>query len=95
LLGGYLGARHFGASKLGMFGAVVGALVGMFFGIIGLLAGPLLGAIAGEVIAGKRLVKAGRAGWGTLLGNLLAMIGKLAIGLVMISWFLVAAPSPI
>ena len=46
------------------------------------------------LVAGKRLVSAGRAGWGTLLGNLAGMIGKLTIGLVMVSWFLVAAPAP-
>ena len=49
---------------------------------------------AGEIVSGKRLVKAGRAGWGTLLGNIAGMVGKLAIGLAMVTWFLVATPSP-
>src|SRR4051794_10697075 len=62
---GYFGAKKFGASRWGTFGAVVGALVGLFFGIIGLFEGPLIGAIVGEFIAGKRLIDAGRAGWGT------------------------------
>ena len=30
----------------------------------------MIGAIAGEVIGGKEIVKAGRAGWGTFLGSL-------------------------
>jgi uncharacterized protein YqgC (DUF456 family) len=93
-LGGYLGAKHFGASKWGTFGAVLGALVGLFFGIIGLFAGPVIGAIAGEFVAGKKAIDAGRAGWGSLLGNLGGMIGKLVIALVMISVFLMSAPSP-
>jgi uncharacterized protein len=93
-LSGYLGAKYFGATKWGMFGAVIGALVGIVFGIIGLFIGPVIGAIIGEFIAGKRLIDAERAGWGTLLGNLGGMIGKLVIALVMITIFLIAAPSP-
>jgi uncharacterized protein YqgC (DUF456 family) len=93
-LSGYFGAKYFGATKWGMFGAVIGALVGIVFGIIGLFIGPVIGAITGEFIAGKRLIDAGRAGWGSLLGNLGGIIGKLVIALVMIAIFLMAVPSP-
>jgi uncharacterized protein YqgC (DUF456 family) len=93
-LSGYFGAKYFGATKWGMFGAIIGALVGIFFGFIGLFVGPVIGAIAGEFIAGKQLVDAGRAGWGSLLGNFAGMLGKLAIALVMIVLFLVNAPAP-
>ena len=93
-LGGYFGAKYFGATKWGMFGAVIGALVGLVFGIIGLFIGPVIGAIIGEFLAGKRLIDAGRAGWGSLLGNLGGMIGKLVIALVMITIFLMTVPSP-
>jgi uncharacterized protein len=93
-LGGYFGAKYFGATKWGMFGAVIGALVGIVFGIIGLFIGPVIGAITGEFIAGKRLIDAGRAGWGSLLGNLGGMIGKLVIALVMITIFLMTVPPP-
>ena len=93
-LSGYFGAKYFGATKWGMFGAMIGALVGVFFGFIGLFVGPVIGAIAGEFIAGKQLVDAGRAGWGSLLGNFAGMLGKLAIALVMIVLFLVNAPPP-
>jgi uncharacterized protein YqgC (DUF456 family) len=91
----YFGAKRFGATKWGALGAVLGVIVGLFFPFPGLIIGPVAGAIAGELLAGKRLVSAGRAGWGTLLGNLAGMIGKLTIGLVMVSWFLVATPSPL
>src|SRR5256714_1091732 len=94
VLAGYFGAKYFGATKWGTLGAIVGALIGLVFGIVGLLAGPVLGAIAGEFIAGKRMVDAGRAGWGSLLGNIGGMIGKLVIALAMITIFLVNAPSP-
>ena len=51
-LSGYFGAKYFGATKWGMFGALIGAVVGIFFGFIGLFVGPVIGAIAGEFIAG-------------------------------------------
>lgn len=93
-LGGYFGAKFFGATKWGMFGAVLGVLAGLFFGLAGLFIGPVVGAIAGELVGGKRMVDAGRAGWGSLLGNLGGMLGKLLIGLVMITIFLTSVPAP-
>ena len=94
VVAGYFGAKYLGATKWGTFGAILGALVGLFFGIIGLFAGPVIGAIAGEFIAGKRMIDAGRAGWGSLLGNIGGMIAKLVIALAMITIFLVTVPSP-
>ncbi len=93
-LGGYYGAKYFGATRWGTFGAILGAIVGLFFGLIGLFLGPVIGAIAGEFIAGKKMIDAGRAGWGSLLGNLSGMVGKLLIGLAMIVIFLMTAPAP-
>jgi uncharacterized protein YqgC (DUF456 family) len=93
-LSGYFGAKYFGATKWGMFGAVLGALIGLFFGIIGLFIGPVVGAIAGEFVAGKRMIDAGRAGWGSLLGNLGGIAAKLVIGLAMITIFFVTVPAP-
>jgi uncharacterized protein YqgC (DUF456 family) len=93
-LGSYFGAKYFGATRWGAFGAIIGALIGLFFGIIGLFAGPVIGAVAGEFIAGKRMIDAGRAGWGSLLGNLGAMIGRLVIALAMITIFFLTVPAP-
>jgi uncharacterized protein YqgC (DUF456 family) len=93
-LGGYFGAKYFGATRWATFGAIAGALVGIFFGVIGLFVGPVIGAIAGEFLAGKRMIDAGRAGWGSLIGNLGGMIGKLVIALVMITIFLTNVPMP-
>lgn len=93
-LSGYFGARYFGATKWGMFGAILGALIGIFFGIIGLFVAPVIGAILGEFVAGKRMIDAGRAGWGSLLGNLGGMISKLVIALVMITIFFMTVPTP-
>ena len=93
-LGSYFGAKYFGATKWGTWGAILGALIGLFFGLIGLFVGPVIGAIIGEVIAGKRMIDAGRAGWGSLLGNIGAMLAKLIIALAMIIIFLIAVPVP-
>ena len=93
-ISGYFGARYFGATKWGMFGTLLGAMMGVFFGIAGLFVGPVIGAIAGEFIAGKQMIDAGRAGWGSLLGSLGAMIGKLGIALVMISIFFLTVRAP-
>ncbi len=92
---GYFGAKYFGASRWGVVGAVIGGIVGIFTGFVTLLVLPIAGAIAGELIAGKRLISAGKAGWGTLLGNLAGMIGKLALGLAMVVWFLLDAKGPV
>jgi uncharacterized protein len=95
IVSGYFGAKYFGATRWGTFGAIIGALFGLFFGVVGLFVGPVLGAIVGEFIAGKRMIDAGRAGWGSLLGNLAGMIGRLMIALAMITIFLMSAPSPV
>ena len=92
---GYLGAKRFGATKWGLIGCAAGALAGLFFGLLGLFVGPVIGAIGGELIGGKEIVKAGRAGWGTFLGSLAALIAKLFIGLIMIVIFLMNVPSPL
>ncbi len=94
VLAGYFGAKYFGATKWATFGAIAGALIGLFFGILGLFVGPVVGAITGEFIAGKRMIDAGRAGWGSLLGNLGGMVAKLIIALAMITIFLFAVASP-
>src|ERR1044071_3167550 len=94
VLAGYFGAKYFGATKWGTFGAILGALIGLFFGLFGLFIGPVIGALAGDVIPGKRMIDPGRAGWGSLLGNLGAMLAKLMIALAMITIFLISVPSP-
>jgi uncharacterized protein YqgC (DUF456 family) len=90
----YFGAKRFGASRWGIFGATVGVVIGIFSGFVLLLVAPVIGAIVGELIAGKQLVAAGRAGWGSLLGNLAGMVGKLLIALAMVTIFLLTAKAP-
>ena len=50
-------SRRAGATKAGVWGAVVGGLVGLFFGLPGLLLGPVAGAAApAAAIVGKQIV---------------------------------------
>lgn len=91
---GYFGARRFGATRWGAIGAVIGGIIAIFTGFVLLLVLPIIGAIVGEIIGGKRGMDAGRAGWGTFLGNLAGMVAKLAISLGMIIWWLMAVRAP-
>lgn len=82
-LGRAWGARRFGASKAGAWGAVIGTIVGLFFLPLGLILGPFLGVAVAELISGRTTTESIRAGWGGLIGALGSMAVKLmvAIGL--------------
>ena len=94
ILSGAMGAKYFGATRWGAIGGILGAIVGLFFGLPGLFIGPLAGAILGELLGGKGVLPAGKSGWGTFLGTTAGMIGKFAIGVIMIGWFTVTALMP-
>jgi uncharacterized protein YqgC (DUF456 family) len=82
-----MGAKWFGATKWGMYGAIAGGVVGLFFGIIGLLAGPLIGAFAGELLlARKRISGSLKSTWGTLVGTAAGVLvrGGLAIAMLIL-----------
>lgn len=83
------GAKRFGASRAGTWGAIIGSIVGLFFMPIGLLAGPFLGAMLGELIAGRPTEDALRAGLGGLIGVLGSIAMNVVLGLALIVSFLV------
>lgn len=89
-ISGAVGAKYFGATRLGAIGGIVGALVGMFFFPLGLFLGPIAGVLIGEIIGGKELVAAGKSTWGTLLGTTAGLIVKLALALAMVLWWVLA-----
>lgn len=88
---GALGAKHFGATRWGSIGGILGAIVGIFFGLPGIFLGPLIGVLGGELLGGRGLLPAGRSTWGTLLGTTAGIVLKLMLGAAMIAWFLLAA----
>lgn len=82
------GAKKYGASKLGLWGSIIGMLIGLFFfPPLGMLIGAIVGAFAGELIAGKEVKKALRAGWGVFVGNMLVIILKLAFSGVILFFY--------
>jgi len=77
------GTKHYGGSKWGVWGSTIGVFIGLFFGAAGVIFGPLVGAILGELIAGKQIHEAIKAGWGSFIGILFGTILKLiACGLM-------------
>lgn len=89
---GAAGAKWFGGSKWGSWGALVGGIVGMFFFPFGLFLGPLIGALLFEkLFAKKENTAAAVSGVGSVLGTVAGMIIKLAVGVVMSGWFIIDA----
>lgn len=75
--------KKFGASSYGVWGSIIGMVMGIFFTPLGMVLGLLLGAIAGEVIYGRTHADALKAGVGTLVGTLVAIVVKLGLAAVM------------
>ena len=80
------GTKHYGGTKWGVWGSTIGVFVGLFFGAMGVIFGPLIGAVIGELISGKQLNDALKAGWGSFVGILFGTILKLiACGLMTVA----------
>ena len=73
-----IGAKKFSCSRWGVFGCAAGTVAGLFFLPIGLVAGPFLGALAGELIAGKRVGSSLFGAFGALVGFLTGVLLKVA-----------------
>ena len=92
-------ARKYGGSRRAGWGAIIGGIVGAFVGvpvpIVGPVIGGFLGSFAGALIAelsrGSGGGTATRVAWGALIGRVTAAAAKVAIGIVMIVWIIVAA----
>jgi uncharacterized protein len=87
LLGGLIGAKRVGASRLALAGAAIGALVGVFFGLAGALIGPFLGAAGGELMSRGRLAQAAHVGFGTWVGIAISMVARVVIVFAMLAVF--------
>ena len=74
-----------------MVGATIGAIAGLFLGIPGLILGPFVGAAAGEWLARRELLQAGKVGLGTWIGLVAAAIAKVVIAFLMVATFVASA----
>lgn len=89
-LSGALGAKWFGSSKWGVWGALLGALVGLFFGLPGIIIGPIAGVFAFEMIfAKKELKEASNSTVGTVVGGLAGIVARVLLALTMIACYCV------
>ena len=85
------GAKKYGASKAGSWGAVLGLLVGLiWFPPFGMILGAFLGAFIGELAVGKERYEALKAGWGVFVGVMLGMTLKLILSGIMTFYFIKA-----
>ena len=88
LLAASVGAKHTGASRLAIIGALVGTFIGLFLGFAGILVGPFLGAMVGEYISRRDWMEAGKVGFGTWLGLVLGTAVKLGLAFTMLGIFI-------
>lgn len=88
LVVGAVGARRYGASRLGMAGAILGTLVGLFFGPVGPIVGCVVGAVAGELLRGADLARSVRSGAGAVIGLVAGLAVDLLVTIAMIGLFL-------
>ena len=86
-----VGAKKYGASKLGVWGSVIGMIIGLiFFPPLGIFLGAFVGAIIGELISGKEGSKALKAGWGVFMGTMIGIVIKLAVSVMMTFYYMKA-----
>lgn len=84
-----VGARRFGASKYGFWGAAIGMLLGIIYAPpLGMIVGAFLGAFAGEMIKLNEARRALRAGWGVFLGFMLGTLYKLILAGIMAFYYI-------
>lgn len=87
-----IGAKRLGATWRGILGSCIGALVGAFIPIffIGIFIGTFAGAVLFEMMGGREMKEATRAGLGALIGLLAGAVGKLAGSIAMITVFTIS-----
>ncbi len=86
-LASVLGAKKMGATRWGLVGAVIGAIVGFFFALPGMILGPFLGAVSFELLGGRKWNEASKAGVGAIIGLMAGVLGKVVFSLIMITIF--------
>jgi uncharacterized protein YqgC (DUF456 family) len=85
----WIGAKKYGGSRAGLWGAFLGGFIGVFINpLLGILLGPFIGAIIAElIISHRQIIDAVKVGIGTIVGIFGGCILKLLISLFMVIAF--------
>lgn len=75
-----LGSKYSGGTTYGNRGCIAGTIVGLFFMPWGIIMGPFLGAVIGEMLGGRDLEHALKAGIGSMIGFVLGTLLKVIVG---------------
>jgi uncharacterized protein YqgC (DUF456 family) len=85
------GAKKYGASKFGFWGAIIGMIIGIIYiPPLGMIIGAFIGAFVGELLVGKQSSAALKAGWGVFVGVMIGILLKLIASGVMTFYFIKA-----
>ena len=92
-------ARKYGGSRRASWGAIIGGTIGAIVGVPVPIVGPILGAFVGafagalvfEYSRGSGAHVSTRVAWGALVGRAVAAALKVAVGMVIAIWLVVAA----
>ncbi|MDX2006009.1 MAG: DUF456 domain-containing protein [Meiothermus sp.] len=83
-IAGAVGAKRYGGSRQGIWGAFVGGILGIFIlPPVGLFLMPFVGAFVGELVAGKAQDAALRGAWGAVVGMIGGLFGKFILHALM------------
>lgn len=85
-----LGSKYTGGSEYGNRGSIAGTILGLFFMPWGIIVGPFAGAVIGELLGGRELPKALKAGLGTFFGVVLGVVLKVFLCLYFLYKLIVA-----
>ncbi|RXZ84260.1 DUF456 domain-containing protein [Paenibacillaceae bacterium] len=84
------GVKRFGGTRASVIGSTIGIIIGPFaIPVYGLVLGPFLGAMIGELIAGAKLDRSLRVGFGSVVGMFSSVVVKIILQLIMIVLFIV------
>jgi uncharacterized protein len=83
------GAKKFGGSKKGIWGCSIGLIAGVFMGPFGIIIGPFVGAFIGELLSNKSSKDALRAAFGSFIGLLIGIAGKLVVAGFFVYYYLI------
>lgn len=85
-----LGAKVSGASKNGVRGSIIGAIMGiLFFPPLGIFIGAFIGAVLGETREGKDFRQAMKAGIGTIVASAATTVLQVIFSLTVLIYFFV------